>query len=98
MDGVPDALRRRDFPDDRIGGVPLVRVLRPNARDKLARAKQERRNQNHLLAQYGLWGVSGDPNFADFHTLYVANSGVVIHIGEVRTGCLNVCDHKSVIV
>ena len=79
MSGLPDVLCKRDFPVDRLHSVPLVRVLRPSARDRLAHMDHKQKN---LLAKHGLWGVSGDPNFLDFFTLYVANSGIVIHIGE----------------
>ena len=82
--GVPEPLQKRTFPCDRIGGVPLVRTLMPDLHTKLANAIRARRQSgDNLLIRRGLWGVSADPNFSDFHTLYVANSGGVVHFGEV---------------
>ena len=83
MPGVPKSIRLMKMPMDRLGGVPLVRVTRPtDLHARMADAKK-RYHDRSFLEKHGLWGVSGDPNFSDFYTLYVANSGYTISIGEV---------------
>jgi hypothetical protein len=95
MLGVPETIRAMVMPVDRLGGVPLVRVTRPTDRHAKMEAARRLCEERAFLQKRGLWGVSGDPNFSDFWTLYVANSGYTISIGEVNVcawaGCVLLC-------
>jgi hypothetical protein len=79
---VPEQFLNIKVPTCRFTGQPLLRISRPvDLRQKLNNAMQRCRDK-HFLTKYGKWGLSGDPNFSDFYTLYVANNGITLSVAE----------------